>query len=116
VTVVGSTVYFPVGAAETTGGDSVTFMSATVPPTGLATALGSTITGTEAQGMIGDAQDMYVFADGKGAGLYTLNTTTGAPTNVELDPANGDANGEIRALDSKNLYYGTTGNLFAHPR
>jgi hypothetical protein len=66
--------------------------------------------------MIGDAQDMYVFATGNGAGIYTLNLTTGTPTGVDLNPANGDFNGHIRALDSKNLYFGTGGTLWAHPR
>jgi hypothetical protein len=116
VTVVGSTVYFPVGPAETSASASVQFMSATVPPTGLATTLGSAVSGSDAAGMIGDAQDMYVFATGNGAGIYTLNLTTGTPTGVDLNPANGDFNGHIRALDSKNLYFGTGGTLWAHPR
>ena len=72
--------------------------------------------GSDAAGMIGDGQDMYVFASGNGAGIYTLNTTTGVPTSVDPQAANGDANGEIRALDSKNLYFGTGGTLWAHPR
>ena len=112
VTVVGSTVYFPIDGVGTS---AVTFMSATVPPTGAATMLGSTITGAVANGIIGDAQDVYVFSDG--TGVYSLNTTTGVPTSVDPNAVNENVSGEIRALDSKNVYFGEAGGgLWAHPR
>jgi hypothetical protein len=112
VTVVGSTVYFPIDSATS---NAVTFMSATVPPTGPATTLGSTIMGAEASGMIGDAQDLYVLSDDHG--IYTLSTTTGVPTMVDPNAINENFSGAIRALDSKNLYFGESGaGLWAHPR
>jgi hypothetical protein len=116
--VVGNTLYFPVSPGVAGGSPTVTFYTSSLPPTGAATALGSANAGTQVSGMIGDSQGLYAFATGTGAGIYTINPTTGAHTSVDTGSAEfGDQNGEIRALDSKNLYFGASGSsLWAHPR